>query len=170
MCSDRTVPFSVGSDGLLLHVRLTPKGGRDAIDGVENLANGQSVLKIRVRAVPEDGKANKALMKLLAESLGIPPSQIHHEAGLHRETGCLGPREDGEAAGVPGRRTHGPLQSRHGLDVVVQHVGSGLEHAVERGLVAGVTGNTYRAVGGCVGARRGVGEPRRRRWRRRRVD
>lgn len=81
MCSDRTVPFSVGSDGLLLHVRLTPKGGRDAIDGVENLANGQSVLKIRVRAVPEDGKANKALMKLLAESLGIPPSQIALQSG-----------------------------------------------------------------------------------------
>ena len=76
MCSDRTKPFSTDTDGLTLYIRLTPKGGRDAIDGVETLSNGQSVLKARVRAVPEDGKANIALMKLIAETFACPISSI----------------------------------------------------------------------------------------------
>lgn len=76
MCSDRAQPFSVGPDGLTLHVRLTPKGGRDAIDGIEQLSNGQSVLKARVRAVPEDGKANEALIKLIANHLDCASSSV----------------------------------------------------------------------------------------------
>ncbi|MBV1702122.1 MAG: DUF167 domain-containing protein [Hyphomicrobiales bacterium] len=64
------------ADGVLLHVRLTPRGGRDAVEGVEALANGRAVLKARVRAVPEDGAANKALLKLLAKWLEIPVSRI----------------------------------------------------------------------------------------------
>jgi len=43
MCSDRAEPFSVGPDGLTLYIRLTPRGGRDAIDGVETLSDGKSV-------------------------------------------------------------------------------------------------------------------------------
>lgn len=76
MCSDRTKPFSIGPDGLTLHVRLTPKGGRDALDGIEQLSNGQSVLKARVRAVPEDGKANVALIKLIANHLDCAASSV----------------------------------------------------------------------------------------------
>jgi hypothetical protein len=76
MCSDRAEPFSVGPDGLTLYIRLTPKGGRDAIDGVEKLSDGKSVLKVRVRAIPEDGKANTALMKLIAETFACPISTI----------------------------------------------------------------------------------------------
>jgi len=76
MCSDRAEPFSVGPDGLTLHIRLTPKGGRNAIDGVETLSDGKSVLKARVSAVPEDGKANIALIKLIAETFACPVSTI----------------------------------------------------------------------------------------------
>jgi hypothetical protein len=76
MCSDRTEPFSSDPDGLTLYIRLTPKGGRDTIDGVETLSDGKSVLKARVRAVPEDGKANAALMKLIAETFACPISSI----------------------------------------------------------------------------------------------
>ena len=57
MCSEGAKPFTVGAEGLTLHVRLTPKGGRDAIDGIETLSDGKAVLKARVRAVPEDGEA-----------------------------------------------------------------------------------------------------------------
>jgi uncharacterized protein YggU (UPF0235/DUF167 family) len=39
-------------------VRLTPKGGWDAVDGIEQLADGRSVLKVRVRAAASDGEAN----------------------------------------------------------------------------------------------------------------
>jgi uncharacterized protein YggU (UPF0235/DUF167 family) len=61
--------------GLLLTIRLTPKGGRDAIDGIAVLADGNAVLKARVRAAPSDGEANAALLKLLAKSLDVAPGQ-----------------------------------------------------------------------------------------------
>lgn len=57
-------------------VRLTPKGGRDAIDGVEQLADGKSVLKARVRAVASEGEANDALMRLIADELDVGRRQI----------------------------------------------------------------------------------------------
>lgn len=59
------------ADGLLVTVRLTPRGGRDALDGVERLADGRAVLKARVRAAPTEGEANAALLALLAKSLGV---------------------------------------------------------------------------------------------------
>ena len=61
--------------GVLLPVRLTPKAGRDEIAGVEDFG-GEVVLKARVRAVPEDGRANAALEKLIAKWLGVPPSRV----------------------------------------------------------------------------------------------
>ena len=45
-------PWSAIAGGIALAVRLTPKGGRDAIDGIESLADGRSVLKARVAAPP----------------------------------------------------------------------------------------------------------------------
>jgi uncharacterized protein YggU (UPF0235/DUF167 family) len=68
--------FTPSENGATLHVRLTPKGGRDALEGMDTLANGQGVLKARVRAVPEGGNANDALIALLAKSLGIPASRV----------------------------------------------------------------------------------------------
>ena len=71
------------ADGLILSVRLTPKSGRDEIGGVERLADGRTVLKARVRAVPQDGEANEALVRLLAKSLKISASAVRLEAGAH---------------------------------------------------------------------------------------
>ncbi|MFS8122728.1 DUF167 domain-containing protein [Rhizobium sp. BR 250] len=68
-------------DHIRLSVRLTPNGGRDAIDGVEQDADGHAHLKARVSAVPEDGKANKALIVLLAKKLGLPKSSISFVSG-----------------------------------------------------------------------------------------
>ena len=62
-------------------VRLTPKGGRDAIDGVETMSDGRAVLKARVRAVPEDGKANEALCKLIAKAAGVSNSSVVVSSG-----------------------------------------------------------------------------------------
>lgn len=60
---------------------MTPKGGRDAIDGIEQLASGQTVLKLRVRALPTDGEANAAVIALLAKSLKLPKSKVTLERG-----------------------------------------------------------------------------------------
>lgn len=66
---------------MILHVRLTPKGGRDAIDGIETLSDGKSVLKVRVRAISENGKANDALIKLIAKTFGVSASHVSLNAG-----------------------------------------------------------------------------------------
>ncbi|HMN71166.1 MAG TPA: DUF167 family protein [Rhodoblastus sp.] len=75
------VPWRATADGLTLVVRLTPRGGHDAIDGVETMSDGKSVLKARVRAVPEDGKANAALTELIAKALRVPRSAVVLAAG-----------------------------------------------------------------------------------------
>ncbi|KQY97960.1 hypothetical protein ASD45_18415 [Pseudolabrys sp. Root1462] len=64
-------PWLAVAGGVMLEVRLTPKGGRDAIDGVETLSDGRSVLKVRVRAAPREGEANEALCRLIAKSLSV---------------------------------------------------------------------------------------------------
>ncbi len=62
-------------------VRLTPKGGRDAIDGWAVGADGKAHLKARVAVPPEGGRANNALIALLAKSLAIPKTSIAIVAG-----------------------------------------------------------------------------------------
>jgi hypothetical protein len=69
-------PYTIHSGHLRLTVRLTPKSGSDRIDGTELDADGEAQLKVRVSAVPEDGKANKALVALLARTLRLPKSAI----------------------------------------------------------------------------------------------
>jgi len=74
-------PWAVTAAGVDVTVRLTPKGGRDTIEGIETLADGRLVLKARVRAAASDGKANMALVKLLAGALGIAPRDVVLVAG-----------------------------------------------------------------------------------------
>jgi hypothetical protein len=73
--------WTVTPEGLRVAVRLTPRGGRDAIDGVEQLADGREVLKVRVRAAPTEGEANAALLALIAKVLGVPRSRAELAAG-----------------------------------------------------------------------------------------
>lgn len=77
----QSAAWAVVPGGLSLTVRLTPKGGRDAIDGVERLADGRAVLKVRVRAAPSEGEANAALVRLIAKSLDVPPRDVAVVAG-----------------------------------------------------------------------------------------
>lgn len=67
-------------------VRLTPKGGRDAVDGWGRDANGAPVLRARVAAPPEDGKANAALVALLARAFAVPRSAVTISAGAAART------------------------------------------------------------------------------------
>jgi uncharacterized protein (TIGR00251 family) len=68
-------------DGLMLDVRLTPRGGRDAIEGVDALADGRAVLRARVRVPPAEGEANAALVRLLADALAIAARHVTLVAG-----------------------------------------------------------------------------------------
>ena len=66
---------------MVVDVRLTPRGGRDAIEGIERRADGRVVLKARVRAAPFEGQANTALCRLLADVLDTAPRQVTLVAG-----------------------------------------------------------------------------------------
>ena len=74
-------PWRATLDGVVVACRLTPKGGRDAIDGVAHLSDGTAVLLARVRTAPEDGRANDALCALMAHKLGAPASRVRLIAG-----------------------------------------------------------------------------------------
>jgi len=74
-------PWAIAPGGLALTVRLTPKGGRDAIEGVARLADGRAVLKARVRTAASEGAANTALIRLVAATLGVAPSRVTLTAG-----------------------------------------------------------------------------------------
>ncbi len=63
-------------DGVLLTLRLTPRGGRDSIDGVGQLSDGRAVALARVRALPADGEANAALAALVAKRLRVAKSAV----------------------------------------------------------------------------------------------
>ena len=74
-------PWRAVADGLVVAVRLTPKGGRDAIDGIEQLADGRGVVKVRVRAAPSEGAANAALIRLMADALDTARRNVSLTAG-----------------------------------------------------------------------------------------
>lgn len=75
------LPWSAVAGGITLAVRLTPKGGRNAIDGIEALSDGRTVLKARVAAPPSEGEANDALCRLIGKALGVPPRDVTLVAG-----------------------------------------------------------------------------------------
>lgn len=64
-------PFRPIADGIILVLRVTPNAGVDRIEGVEVRADGQAVLRVRVAAVPDRGRANAAVIALIAEALGV---------------------------------------------------------------------------------------------------
>lgn len=75
------LPFRRGGAGVIVHVRLTPKGGKDAVDGFVVGDDGKAVLAARVRAVPENGAANAALIALLAKVLNVRRTAISLVSG-----------------------------------------------------------------------------------------
>jgi uncharacterized protein len=75
------VPWRISDTGVTLALRVTPRGGRDAIDGVDTLADGRSVLRLRVRAIADGGEANRAVTELLAKSLGVPKARVRLVSG-----------------------------------------------------------------------------------------
>src|ERR1700761_2380429 len=74
-------PWRYSAGGISIALRVTPRGGSDAIDGIETLANGRSVVKVRVRAIAEGGEANRAVLVLLAKALGVSKGSVRLLSG-----------------------------------------------------------------------------------------
>jgi hypothetical protein len=74
-------PWRYSAQGISVALRVTPRGGRDDIDGVETLANGRAVIKVRVRAIAEGGEANRAVTELLGKALGVPKAKVRIVSG-----------------------------------------------------------------------------------------
>lgn len=69
-------PWRTSTTGISIALRVTPRGGRDGVDRIEQLSDGRSVLKVRVRAIADGGEANRAVLVLLAKSLGVPKASV----------------------------------------------------------------------------------------------
>jgi uncharacterized protein len=80
------LPFKAAAGGGLLFLRVTPKAGADEIAGLHHDADGKMSLQVKVRTQPEKGKANEAVIQLLAKSFGLPRSAFSIVSG---ETGRL---------------------------------------------------------------------------------
>lgn len=74
-------PWRHAAHGISVAVRVTPRGGADRIDGLETLADGRSVLKVRVRATAEGGEANRAVLELLARELKVRKTCVQLHSG-----------------------------------------------------------------------------------------
>ena len=85
-------------DALVVAVRLTPSGGRDGFDGLGHARDGRAVLKARVRAAPEDGKANAALRRTAREGARRPVTARGLTAGATSRFKTLGSRATGRGA------------------------------------------------------------------------
>ena len=89
MCSDRTVPFSVGSDGLLLHVRLTPKSGRYASaedvmrDSLRLLEQREQTLVAQIASLQSD----------IADGLASGPSEPLDMAEIKHAARLMSPQD-----------------------------------------------------------------------------
>ena len=75
------LPLARVPGGVVVAVRLTPRGGRDALDGIHRDVEGRPVLRARVSAPPADGAANQALLDLLAAALGVRRRDLAIESG-----------------------------------------------------------------------------------------
>src|ERR1700733_844510 len=75
-------PWRYSNQGISVALRVTPRGGRDDIDGLETLADGRMVVKVRVRAIADGGEANRAVAELLAKALGVPKANVRILSGM----------------------------------------------------------------------------------------
>ncbi len=74
-------PFEAVPEGLRVALKVTPKAARAGIAGVEADAAGRPALKVRVTEAPEGGKANAAVIKLLAKAWNLPKTALRVVAG-----------------------------------------------------------------------------------------
>lgn len=92
------LPWTVGLSGLSVRLRVTPRGGADALEGTATLSDGRPVLLARVRALPADGAANAAVEALVAAAVGAPKRAVRVAAGRTQRTKTV--EIDGDGASL----------------------------------------------------------------------
>ncbi len=92
------LPLSVASDGVRVAVRLNPRASADRLDGIARLADGAPVLQASVTAPPAEGRANDALLRLLAKEWRLPRRDLAVVGGLKSRNKLV--RVTGDPAGV----------------------------------------------------------------------
>ncbi len=73
--------FSQTKRGIILHVKATPKADRDAVGKIVETADQQMALSVKTKAIADKGKANKAIIALLAKHLCLKKAQISLVSG-----------------------------------------------------------------------------------------
>ena len=73
-------PFRANTSGVTVALQVTPKAAHDRIDGVAPGPDGR-VLKVKVTAAPDRGKANDEVIRLLAKAWGLAPSRLTLASG-----------------------------------------------------------------------------------------
>lgn len=67
--------------GVKLALKVTPRASRETVEGLADIGGGKMALLVRVRAAPSEGEANKAVLKLLAQTLDLPPRSASLSSG-----------------------------------------------------------------------------------------
>jgi hypothetical protein len=67
--------------GVVLTLRVTPRGGRDAIGGLRELPDGHAAIEVRVRAAASDGAANDAVVALVAKAMAVAKRDVTIASG-----------------------------------------------------------------------------------------
>jgi uncharacterized protein (TIGR00251 family) len=78
---DPVCPFEAAPEGLRVALKVVPKAARAGIAGIEADAAGRALLKVRVAEAPQGGRANAAVVKLLAKAWKLPKGALTVTAG-----------------------------------------------------------------------------------------
>jgi uncharacterized protein (TIGR00251 family) len=73
--------YTESPEGVIVNVRAQPRSSRSGVDGVV-----ADALKVRLRAAPVDGKANKELVETVADAFGLPKSRVKFKSGETSKT------------------------------------------------------------------------------------
>jgi uncharacterized protein YggU (UPF0235/DUF167 family) len=69
-----------GKSGIELNARVIPRSSKDVVEGVDETAQGPA-LRVRVRAIPDRGEANRSVERVVADWLGVPRTSVTVIAG-----------------------------------------------------------------------------------------
>lgn len=103
-------PYRAAPDGVTVALRVAPRSGRNRIEGTVEDADGAVALKVAVTAAPEDGKANDAVIALLARAWRVPKGSMRVVQGATARRKLL--HVAGDPAALMARLTADTAQER----------------------------------------------------------